>query len=117
MNNKIQNGFTIIEVIVSITFFSILASSIYLISSFLIASNKIVSEDYISELFYRSYMERYKLKDNYKSKFEDSLYTFGNKKNFKIEVSKTPNSNILLIRLNPKNEPERNFTTYMSKFW
>ena len=116
MNNKIQNGFTIIEVIVSITFFSILASSIYLISSFLIASNKIVSEDYISELFYRSYMERYKLKDNYKSKFEDSLYTFDNKKFFKIEVSKTPNSNILLIRHNPKNEPERNFTTYMSKF-
>ena len=88
MNNKIQNGFTIIEVIVSITFFSILASSIYLISSFLIASNKIVSEDYISELFYRSYMERYKLKDNYKSKFEDSLYTFSNKRFLKLKLAK-----------------------------
>ena len=68
MNKDKHNGFTIIEVIVSITFFSIIASSIYLMSSFLISSNKVVTEEYISEIFYRSYMEKFKV-----TKFSTSL--------------------------------------------
>ena len=50
VNNK-KGGFSIIEVVISLTFFSIIASSIYLMSSFIVSSTKIISEDYISEIF------------------------------------------------------------------
>ena len=116
MNKYKQNGFTIIEVIVSVTFFSIIASSIYLMSSFLIFSNKIIIEEHISEIFYRSYMERLK-KTKFSSNYiNDNVYSFDGKKSFNIKIKETPNHNILSINLIPKNQIKKTIVTYRRKF-
>ena len=117
MNKYKHNGFTIIEVIVSVTFFSIIASSIYLMSSFLISSNKIITEDYISDIFYRSYMERFKTSKFFTNNFNDNVYSFDGKKSFNIIIKKTPNQNIFSINLIPKNQMSKTFVTYRRKFW
>ena len=111
-----KDGFTIIEVIVSITFFSIIASSIYLMSSFLISSNKIVAEGYISEIFLRSYMERLKTKKFSINSFRDNVNTFDYKKSFDIEIKKTPNPNLFAIHLLPTYEKKNVLVTYRRKF-
>ena len=116
MNKDKHNGFTIIEVIVSVTFFSIIASSIYLMSSFLISSNKIITEDYISDIFYRSYMERFKTTKISSKNTNDSIYSFDGKKSFNIIIKKTPNQNIFSINLIPKNQMSKTFVTYRRKF-
>ena len=41
-------GFTLVEVIVSIAYFSVVASSIYLMSSYLVSSSKFITKDYAS---------------------------------------------------------------------
>ena len=116
MNKDKYNGFTIIEVIVSVTFFSIIASSIYLMSSFLISSNKVVTEEYISEIFYRSYMEKFKITKFSTNNFNDNVYSFDGKKSFNIIIKKTPNPNIFSINLIPKNQMSKTFVTYRRKF-
>ena len=116
MNKDKHNGFTIIEVIVSVTFFSIIASSIYLMSSFLISSNKIITEEYISEIFYRSYMERFKTTKFSSKNINDSVYSFDGKKSFNIKIKKTPNPNVLSINLIPKNQIKKTIIAYRRKF-
>jgi len=116
MNKNKHNGFTIIEVIVSVTFFSIIASSIYLMSSFLISSNKIITEEYISEIFYRSYMERLKTKKFSINSFQDNIQSFSGKKSFNIKTRETPNPNVLSINLIPKNQIKKTIVTYRRKF-
>ena len=111
-----KEGFSIIEVIVSVTFFSIIASSIYLMSSFLVSSNKIITEEYISEIFYRSYMERLKTSKFSINSFKDSIYSFNGKKNFYIKIKKTPNPNVFSINLIPKNQIRKTLITYRRKF-
>ncbi len=117
MINNQKNGFSIIEIIVSLTFFSIIASSIYLMSSFLVSSNKIISEDYISEIFYRSYMERLKTKKFSTNSFQDHVQSFNGKHIFNIEIKKTPNPNVFSINLMPEKKISNAFVTYRRKFW
>ena len=116
MVNNQKGGFSIIEVVVSLTFFSIIASSIYLMSSFIVSSNKIISEDYISEIFYRSYMERLKIKKIPKNNFQDSIQSFNGKEIFNIKIKKTPNPNVFSINLIPQNQKSKALVTYRRKF-
>ena len=111
-----KSGFSIIEVVVSLTFFSIISSSIYLMSSFMVSSNKIISEDYILEIFYRSYMERLKTKKFSKNSFQDSIYSYNGKKIFNIKIKKTPNPNVFSINLIPENKLSNTLVTYRRKF-
>ena len=103
MNKKLK-GFTVIEVIISLTFFTIISSSIYLMSSYLINSSRIISNEYLSELSYRSYLERLKKNDQITNVFDDKINSFSGKLQFTINKQKTPNNKIFIIKLNTKSE-------------
>ena len=105
-------GFTLVEVIVSIAYFSIVASSIYLMSSYLVSSSKFITKDYASRISYMSYMERLKLKQ-INDELSDEISSFAGKLIFKIENNVTPNSNIYKITLKPKKHKKNKlFETY-----
>ena len=111
--NKILKGFTVIEVIISLSFFTIISSSIYLMSSYLINSSRIISNEYLSELSYRSYLERLKKNEQINNIFDDEINSFSGKLHFTIKKQKTPNSKIFLIKLKPKlQEKNKVFESY-----
>ena len=65
MRIKNLKGFTLLEVFVSLTFITIVSSSIYLMASYLISSTESISNNYLSKLSYISYLERLKIYDEY----------------------------------------------------
>lgn len=115
MNENYFKGFTVIELIVSLVFFTIISSSIYLMSSYLISSSKIISNEYLSEILYRSYLERLKINSEINDKFEDQIYSKNGYLSFQIIKVKTPNSVIFKIQLIPKSSNQNKiFETYWS---
>ena len=50
---KIKNlkGFTLLEVLVSLTYITIVSSSIYLMASYLISSTEVISNNYLRSLY------------------------------------------------------------------
>ena len=115
MNENYFKGFTVIELIVSLVFFTIISSSIYLMSSYLISSTKIISNEYLSEILYKSYLERLKINSEINDKFEDQIYSKNGYLSFQIIKVKTPNSVIFKIQLIPKSSNQNKiFETYWS---
>ena len=106
MNENYFKGFTIIELIVSLVFFTIISSSIYLMSSYLISSTKIISNEYLSEILYKSYLERLKINTEINDKFEDQINSKNGYLSFQIIKVKTPNSVIFKIQLIPKSSKQ-----------
>ena len=109
LQNMIKNyfkGFTILELIVSLVFFTIISSSIYLMSSYLISSTKIISNEYLSEILYKSYLERLKINTEINDKFEDQINSKNGYLSFQIIKVKTPNSVIFKIQLIPKSSKQ-----------
>ena len=109
LQNMIENyfkGFTVIELIVSLVFFTIISSSIYLMSSYLINSTKIISNEYLSEILYKSYLERLKINTEINDKFEDQINSKNGHLSFQIIKVKTPNSVIFKIQLIPKSSKQ-----------
>ena len=118
MNENYFKGFTVIELIVSLVFFTIISSSIYLMSSYLISSTKIISNEYLSEILYKSYLERLKINSEINDKFEDQIYSKNGYLSFQIIKVKTPNSVIFKIQLIPKSSNQNKiFETYWSSKW
>ena len=100
MFNKTLNGFSIIEVVVAVTIFSILSSSIYLMISYVLSSTNIIAHDYLSEISYRSYLEKLKLNPEIANKdFEEKLITFNGELHFRVNSKSSPNPNITLTTL------------------
>lgn len=115
MNENYFKGFTVIELIVSLVFFTIISSSIYLMSSYLISSTKIISNEYLSEILYKSYLERLKINSEINDKFEDQINSKNGYLSFQIIKVKTPNSVIFKIQLIPKSSNQNKiFETYWS---
>ena len=113
MNENYFKGFTVIELIVSLVFFTIISSSIYLMSSYLISSTKIISNEYLSEILYKSYLERLKINTEINDKFEDQINSKTGYLSFQIIKVKTPNSVIFKIQLIPKSSKQNKiFETY-----
>ena len=50
MRIKNLEGFTLLEVLVSLTFITLISSSIYLMASFLISSTESISNNYLRNL-------------------------------------------------------------------
>ena len=105
VKNKTE-GFSIIEVAVSITLFTILAPSIYLMISYLIASSNSISNHYLDELIYRSYLERkvLSIKNPTESENYESIQLFNRNQKVLVKIQKTPNNKIYLISLKPSNK-------------
>ena len=64
MRIKNLEGFTLLEVLVSLTFITLISSSIYLMASFLISSTESISNNYLRKLSYKSYIQRLKIHDD-----------------------------------------------------
>ena len=112
IKNKTQ-GFSIIEVAVSITLFTILAPSIYLMISYLIASSN--STNYLDELIYRSYLERQVLsiKKPMESENHENIQLFNRNQKVIVKIQKSPNNRIYLISLKPLNKEFPNLKAYL----
>ena len=94
-------GFSIIEVIISVTIFSILTPSIFLMLSYLIESSNFLSKQYLSELSKRSYLERYIINSENLIILNHSktISTFNGFEKIKIKNKKSPNPNIRITEL------------------
>ena len=102
MLNRIFIGFSIIEVVVAVTIFSILSSSIYLMISYVLSSTKIITHDYLSEISYRSYLEKLKINPvGINKDFEEKLITFNGELYFRVNSKSSPNPNITITTLVP----------------
>ena len=114
IKNKTQ-GFSIIEVAVSITLFTILAPSIYLMISYLIASSNSISNNYLDELIYRSYLERQVLtiKKPMESENYENIQLFNRNQKVIVKIQKSPNNRIYLISLKPSNKELPNLKAYL----
>ncbi len=114
IKNKTQ-GFSIIEVAVSITLFTILAPSIYLMISYLIASSNSISTNYLDELIYRSYLERQVLsiKKPMESENHENIQLFNRNQKVIVKIQKSPNNRIYLISLKPLNKEFPNLKAYL----
>ena len=79
---KIKNlkGFTLLEVLVSLTFITIISSSIYLMASFLISSTESISKNYLRKLSYKSYLERLKINNEINTTNATSFNIYNGKK-------------------------------------
>ena len=101
-NNRILNGFSIIEVVVAVTIFSILSSSVYLMISYVLSSSNVITHDYLSEISYRSYLEKLKINPvGINKDFEEKLITFNGELHFRVNGKSSPNPNITLTTLVP----------------
>ena len=114
---KIKNlkGFTLLEVLVSLTFITIISSSIYLMASYLILSTENISNNYLSKLSYRSYLERLKVNDEIKNQNNIKIKSFSGNLTFSIKKTNTPNKKIYLLELMPTNSPEDIIKSYWRK--
>ena len=112
IKEKKIKGFTFLEVIVSLTFFTIVSSSIYLMSSYLISSTEIIANNYLSKLSYRSYLERIKVKEKIDDLSNIKINSLNGELSFSIKKSETPNNKIILLTLTPtypKDEPIKSY--------
>ena len=101
IKGKKIKGFTFLEVIVSLTFFTIVSSSIYLMSSYLISSTEFIANNYLSKLSYRSYLERIKVNDKIDNKSNIKINSINGELSFSIKKSETTNKKIILLTLTP----------------
>ena len=105
---KLNNlyGFSILEVAVSITLFTILAPSIYLMITYLMASSNSISNQYLEEMIYRSYLEKQIIlnKKPIESKRYENIKLIDRNQKVFVKIEKTPNSKILLISIKPSNK-------------
>ena len=106
MKKNNLSGFSIIEVAVSITLFTILAPSIYMMISYLLASSNSISVNYLDELVYRSYLERQVIlsKGIDASKTFDNIKLLNRSQKISLNIQKTPNNKIFLISIKPSNK-------------
>ena len=106
MKKNNLSGFSIIEVAVSITLFTILAPSIYMMISYLLASSNSISVNYLDELVYRSYLERQVIlsKRIEVSKTFDNIKLLNRSQKISLNIQKTPNNKIFLISIKPSNK-------------
>ena len=112
IKGKKIKGFTFLEVIVSLTFFTIVSSSIYLMSSYLISSTEFIANNYLSKLSYRSYLERIKVNEKIDNQSNIKINSINGELSFSIEKSETPNNKIILLTLTPtypKDEPIQSY--------
>ena len=116
---KIKNlkGFTLLEVLVSLTFITIVSSSIYLMASYLISSTEVLSNNYLSKLSYRSYLERLKKYDVINDQKNIKIRSFSGDLTFSVKKINTPNKKIYLLELIPTNSPEDIIKSYWRKKW
>ena len=116
---KIKNlkGFTLLEVLVSLTFITIVSSSIYLMASYLISSTESISDNYLSKLSYISYLERLKKYDVINDQKNIKIKSFSGDLTFSIKKTYTPNKKIYLLELIPTNSPEDIIKSYWRKKW
>ena len=117
MRIKNFNGFTLLEVLVSLTFIAIISSSIYLMASFLISSTESISKNYLSKLSYESYLERLKIHDEINNQNNIEIRSFSGDLTFSIRKTNTPNKKIYLLELIPTNSPENSVKSYWRKKW
>ena len=115
MRIKNLKGFTLLEVLVSLTFITIVSSSIYLMTSYLISSTESISNNYLSKLSYRSYLERLKVNDEIKNQNNIKIKSFSGNLTFSIKKTNTPNKKIYLLELMPTNSPEDIIKSYWRK--
>ena len=115
MRIKNLKGFTLLEVLVSLTFITIVSSSIYLMASYLISSTESISNNYLSKLSYRSYLERLKVNDEIKNQNNIKIKSFSGNLTFSIKKTNTPNKKIYLLELMPTNSPEDIIKSYWRK--
>lgn len=113
---KIQ-GFTFLEVIVSLTFFTIVSSSIYLMSSYLISSTEFIANNYLAKLSYRSYLERIKVNEKIDNQSNIKINSINGELSFSIEKSKTPNNKIILLTLTPTYQKDEPIFSYWRVKW
>ena len=116
---KIKNlkGFTLLEVLVSLTFITIVSSSIYLMASYLISSTESISDNYLSKISYISYLERLKKYDVINDQKNIKIRSFSGDLTFSIKKTNTPNKKIYLLELIPTNSPEDIIKSYWRKKW
>ena len=115
MKKNNLSGFSIIEVAVSITLFTILAPSIYMMISYLLASSNSISVNYLDELVYRSYLERQVIlsKRIEVSKTFDNIKLLNRSQKISLNIQKTPNNKIFLISIKPSNKSLPLLKTYI----
>ena len=115
MKKNNLSGFSIIEVAVSITLFTILAPSIYMMISYLLASSNSISVNYLDELAYRSYLERQVIlsKRIELSKTFDNIKLLNRSQKISLNIQKTPNNKIFLISIKPSNKSLPLLKTYI----
>ena len=112
IKGKKIKGFTFLEVIISLTFFTIVSSSIYLMSSYLISSTEFIANNYLSKLSYRSYLERIKVNEKIDNQSNIKINSINGELSFSIKKSETPNKKIILLTLiptYPKDEPIQSY--------
>ena len=114
MKKNNLSGFSIIEVAVSITLFTILAPSIYMMISYLLASSNSISVNYLDELVYRSYLEKQVIlsKRIVTSKTFDNIKLLNRSQKISLNIQKTPNNKIFLISIKPSNKSLPLLKTY-----
>ena len=116
---KIKNlkGFTLLEVLVSLTFVTLISSSIYLMASFLISSTESISNNYLRKLSYKSYIERLKTHNDINNQDNIKIRSFSGDLIFSIRKTNTPNKKIYLLELMPNNSKENSINSYWRKKW
>ena len=115
MRIKNLKGFTLLEVLVSLTFITIISSSIYLMASFLISSTESISKNYLRKLSYKSYLERLKMHDEIYNQNNIKITSFSGELTFSIKKTNTPNKKIYLLELMPNNSKENSIKSYWRK--
>ena len=117
MKSKNFLGFTLLEVIISLTFITIVSSSLYLMASYLISSTEVISKNYLVKLSYRSYLERLKIYDEIENYKNIKINSFSGELSFSIEKLKTPNNKIYLLTLIPNNSVKSKVQSYWRIKW
>lgn len=117
MKSKNFLGFTLLEVIISLTFITIVSSSLYLMASYLISSTEVISKNYLAKLSYRSYLERLKIYDEIENYKNIKINSFSGELSFSIEKLKTPNNKIYLLTLIPNNSVKSKVQSYWRIKW
>ena len=101
---KSTNGFTIIETVVAIFVFSIIAPSLLLVVSFIVNSSYYLSSYYLDELTFRSYLERQLIQEEsiQTKKYEESIIKKNGLIVAKITIETTPHPKIVLQTIQSK---------------
>ena len=115
MRIKNLQGFTLLEVLVSLTFITLISSSIYLMASFLISSTESISNNYLRKLSYKSFIERLKIHNDINNQNNIKIRSFSGDLTFSIRKTNTPNKKIYLLELMPNNSKENSVKSYWRK--